>query len=232
MKRLPAFKVASVTVHRIMAFLESDLASHGGDNNGELKATHKQLTAFGIHHNAIGPGIREGEALGFWKITQPGIAGNADFRRPTLFRLTYVLFNKVKPTDDWRNIATVEEAETIAREARNVTPRGYPRRPVKRGLNGNSQYRKTRKPIPETGSGNAPFSLPETGSGNGKSPHPETGSTIYKSSHLTLEAGVRTGSGDGVVVPIKQPWTTPAMPIEITDPAVLAIFGVIPKNVA
>ncbi len=47
----------------------------------------------------------------------PGRAGNAEFRKPNLFRLTY-LSTQVGPSDEWQKI-TENEAERIARAARS-----------------------------------------------------------------------------------------------------------------
>nr|WP_166487971.1 hypothetical protein [Mesorhizobium ciceri] len=48
--------------------------------------------------------MREVVALGFVEITQEGRAGNAEWRRPNFFRLTYRHTEKTEPTDDWRKI--------------------------------------------------------------------------------------------------------------------------------
>ena len=170
MLRSPAFRALSLTGHRILACIESEYCRHGGKDNGKLPVTHQNFQRFGIHHNAIGPGLRETQALGFIEITQRGLAGNADHRRPNLFRLTYL----DAPTDEWRKVAK-EEAEAIANKARANKPTGYPRLRRKRT---NSQYRKTRKPIPETSIGKPPFPIPETGSEEPETPIPETSSTI------------------------------------------------------
>ena len=94
MVRSPAFQVMSLTGHRILACIESEHCRHGGRDNGKLPVPHQAFRQFGIHRHAVGPGIREVEALGFHEITQHGIAGNAEFRRPTLFRLTYLPANR------------------------------------------------------------------------------------------------------------------------------------------
>jgi hypothetical protein len=58
-------------------------------------------------------------ALGFAEITEAGRAGNAEFRKPNRFRLTYLVTN-VGPTDEWQKI-TENEAEAIAQAARSKT---------------------------------------------------------------------------------------------------------------
>jgi hypothetical protein len=123
----PAFRVLSLSARRVLDRLEIELAHHGGQDNGKLPCTYQHFHEYGIHRHAIGPGIRECVALGFLEITEPGRAGNAEFRSPNLFRLTYKSTRVEGPTDDWRSISTFEEAETIARAARTASPRDLKR---------------------------------------------------------------------------------------------------------
>src|SRR5581483_5219485 len=67
--------------------------------------------------HSIGPAIREVTALGFVEITEDGRAGNADWRRPNLFRLTYRHVDRANPTNEWHRI-TEDEAHMIAKGAR------------------------------------------------------------------------------------------------------------------
>ena len=64
------------------------------------------------------PALREVVALGFVEITEVGRAGNAEFRRPNFFRLTY-RHTRYAPTDEWKKI-TEDEARFLARSARTV----------------------------------------------------------------------------------------------------------------
>jgi hypothetical protein len=104
MLRSPAMRALSLTGRRILDCVEIELASHGGKDNGQLPVTHTDLVEFGIHDHAIGPGLREVEALGFVEIKR-GRAGNAEFRRPNLFRLTYRPTEDKHETNEWRQIA-------------------------------------------------------------------------------------------------------------------------------
>jgi hypothetical protein len=114
----PAFRVLSLSARRILDRLEIELAHHGGQDNGKLPVTYEHFHEYGIHRHAIGPGIGECIALGFVEITEPGRAGNAEFRAPNLFRLTYKNTRVEGPTDDWRRIENVNDAKAIARAAR------------------------------------------------------------------------------------------------------------------
>jgi hypothetical protein len=114
-----AFRVLSPSGHRILARVEIELGHHGGQDNGKLPVTFDNFVDYGIHRHAIAPAIRECEALGFLEVTQRGRAGNAEFRCPNLFRLTYVTAPGPPPTHEWRKIETIEQAEMLARNARN-----------------------------------------------------------------------------------------------------------------
>jgi hypothetical protein len=61
-------------------------------------------------------------ALGFAEITERGRAGNAEFRSPHKFRLTYFHVGRAPPTNEWQRIKTVEEAQALARAARLEVP--------------------------------------------------------------------------------------------------------------
>ena len=113
----PAFGALSLSGHRVLARLEVELAHHAGTDNGNLPVTFDDFEHFGIHRHAVAPGLREAEALGFieWK---HGAAGNATFRRPGLFRLTYLHTDFAEPTDEWRRIKTEAEAWQLAHFAR------------------------------------------------------------------------------------------------------------------
>jgi hypothetical protein len=97
--------------------IEIELADHGGADNGKLPVTYDDFERYGIHRHAIGPAIREVVALGFVEITEAGRAGNAEWRKPNLFRLTYRP-TKYEATNEWEKIKTPGEAEAIAQAAR------------------------------------------------------------------------------------------------------------------
>jgi hypothetical protein len=55
-------------------------------------------------------------------VTEAGRAGNADYRKPNLFRLTYKHTNRSGPTHEWKKIAA-DDVAIIARRARGAPPR-------------------------------------------------------------------------------------------------------------
>ena len=116
--RSPAWRALSLSARRILDRLEIEMADHGGTDNGKLPATYDDFERYGLHRHAIAPAIREAVALGFLEITQLGRAGNAEWRRPNLFRLTYRHTDNDGPTNEWEKIETDGQAEALARTAR------------------------------------------------------------------------------------------------------------------
>ena len=86
----PAWRALSLSARQFLDRLEIELAHHGGNDIDKLPLTYEQLEEYGMDRHAIAPAIREAVALGFAEITEYGRAGNAEFRRPTLFRITYL----------------------------------------------------------------------------------------------------------------------------------------------
>jgi hypothetical protein len=118
----PAYRVLSRAAHQVLARIEIEHLRHGGNDNGTLAVTFDDFVTYGVHRHAIAPAIREGVALGFVEITQQGRAGNADWRRPSLYRLTYLPAGTATPTHEWRSI-TKDDATMLAKGARRPTPK-------------------------------------------------------------------------------------------------------------
>ena len=118
----PAYRVLSRSALMVISRIEIELAHHGGNDNGRLPVTTDQFVKYGgLHRSAVAPAIREAEALGFIKVIERGRGGNAEYRRPNMFYLTFANARDAKsepPTHEWRRIKTVEEAERIAHDAR------------------------------------------------------------------------------------------------------------------
>ena len=142
----PAHRALSLSGHRVLARLEIEIGHHGGNDNGKLPVTFDHFHEYGIHRHAIAPAIREAVALGFAEITQEGRSGNGEFRRPNLYRLTYRPTDKTAATDEWRKIATLEDAEAVSEAARkNKRPV-----PVSASFQCRKPHHKSKSPVPET----------------------------------------------------------------------------------
>jgi hypothetical protein len=122
MIKSPAWSVLSLSARRVLDRIEIEHADHGGYDNGRLPVTYDDFERFGIHRHAIRAAIQETVALGFSEITERGRAGNAEFRSPHKFRVTYFPVGRAPPTNEWQRIKTVEEAQTRARAARRKAP--------------------------------------------------------------------------------------------------------------
>jgi hypothetical protein len=117
----PSYRALSLSGHRIWARIQIEHAKHGGQENGKLPVTYRDFEEFGVCMDAIGPGIREVEALGFIRVTEEGRAGNGEWRKPNKFALTHLpTVDNPKPTEDWKRIKTIEDAITIAAAARKA----------------------------------------------------------------------------------------------------------------
>jgi hypothetical protein len=125
----PAYRALSLSGRRVLERIEIELAQHGGQDNGGLPVTYDDFERYGIRRDCIAPAIRELVALKFIEITKPGRAGNAEFRAPNLFRLTYRHTKREGPSHDWRRIATTEQATKLARQARRMITKHH-RTPV------------------------------------------------------------------------------------------------------
>ena len=117
-----AWRALSLSAHRVLDRLEIEIAKHGGTGNGDLICPYDDFERYGIDRHAIGPALRELAALGFIEVTDRGVAGNAEFRAPSRYRLTYRSTGRHNATHDWRRIDSVNDAAALARAARASQP--------------------------------------------------------------------------------------------------------------
>ena len=118
MLEAPSYRVLSLSARRVLDRLEIELAHHGGMDNGRLPVTYDNIEQYGIDRHAIAPAIKELVALGFIEIAEHGRAGNAEWRTPNRFRITYKETKDAAPTHEWKRIQTLERAAAKARAAR------------------------------------------------------------------------------------------------------------------
>jgi len=119
MQESPAFRVLSLSAHRALCRIEIE----PGRENGRLPVTYTDFVAYGVSKHAVAPALRELEALGFIEVTERGRGGNAEWRIPNKFRLTYrpVSYAPYAETNEWKLIKTVERAEELSEAARQKT---------------------------------------------------------------------------------------------------------------
>jgi hypothetical protein len=166
MRCSPAWRVLSLAARRQLDLLELELGKHRGKNNGRICVTYDDFERYGIGRNNIGPALRELEVLGFIRITERGRGGNAEYRSPSFYALTYLL----PATNDWQRFATIEEARAAAQMAR----KGGKKYSVKNIFHPPNRWA---VPPPEPVGGNGQFSPPEPVSRGSNFPPPEPVST-------------------------------------------------------
>lgn len=167
-----AYRVLSRSGHMVLARIEIELAHHGGNDNGRLPVTTEDFVQYGMHRTSVAPAIREAEALGFIRITERGHGGNAEYRSPNLFYLTYGHSRDSKkspPTHDWRRFETLEEANQIARTARSNKSRSAVER-------GKASWRK-RQQKTKSGTENTRLSVLKNSLETSESPVRDSGTT-------------------------------------------------------
>lgn len=147
----PAYRALSLSAHRVLARIEIELGHHGGTDNGKLPVTYSDFEQYGVHRHSIGPAIREAVALGFLEVTEIGRAGNAEFRSPNKFRLTYAYATNIRPTHEWQRIETDEQAAALVKEARRQLEKKQKSSGGKRTFTGGgNRHRKPKFPVVES----------------------------------------------------------------------------------
>lgn len=108
-----AYRVLSRAAHLVLSRIELELRYNGGKQNGRLIVTYEDLERYGLDRGSIAPALRELEALGFIEITQHGRGGNAEYRVPNYFRLTYepTAWNR---TNDWKRYPACADRDADA----------------------------------------------------------------------------------------------------------------------
>ncbi len=119
---------------RILDRLEMEHMHHGGSENGRLPCTYTDFAQAGIRRQSVSVAIRQCQALGFLIVSKRGGLSRAENRWPSTYRLTYVVGTKssAPPTNDWRKIATKEEAMSALRYCTKTKSRVRKRTTVRR----------------------------------------------------------------------------------------------------
>ncbi len=145
----PAWQVLSLSGRRVLDRVRIELGRHAGHECSRLCVTYDDFERYGIHRHSIAPAIREVVALGFLRITRQGRAGNAEFRQPTYYQLTFINNTDGEPlTHEWRRFGSVEEARAAAQAARATI--GKNRKPMvdsATGISGGECTTKRKTPV-------------------------------------------------------------------------------------
>jgi hypothetical protein len=199
MMESPAFRVLSLSARRVLDRIEIEHAHHGGHDNGALPVTYDDFVRYGVHRRRVAPAIRELEALGIIRVIR-GCGGNADFRMPSKFTLTNRQTEEgAKPTDDWKKIQTIEEAEALACAARPLVKRAKSktvnRCPLVTRFSATRGQRKQKNPMPLGG----------------------TTGPVYKGALLSISRG-----GGSAPAPSPLPENHPTVVVDISPLAVVS----------
>ena len=128
MKESPAWRALPDNGRRVLDLLETEHMRHAGTANGQLAYTYDQFQKSGIRRASVALAIRQCVALGFLEVTRVGYKSAAEFKVPSLYRLTYV-FGRAKgamgkagrqdPTEEWQQILDDDGAAKALAAARS-----------------------------------------------------------------------------------------------------------------
>ena len=125
LRESPAWRALPDNTRRVLDRLELEHLRHAGSENGNLPCTYSDFVEAGLRRASVSLAIRQCEALGFLQITRRGGRSISDVRRPSLYRLTYVVGRGKSdvPTDEWKRIASAADSAAALKRAaceRNV----------------------------------------------------------------------------------------------------------------
>jgi len=119
-----AWRSQSINCRRFLDFLMLEHMGHGGKENGNLRAPHRQLEAFGVGARHITAAIREAEELGLVDCHRGGM------RVATRYTLTWLPLHDGAPISDrWRTHCDPKLAPLAAGKSRNLPSDGKARLP-------------------------------------------------------------------------------------------------------
>ena len=119
------WRALTLTARRVLDRVCLELRDNGGYQDSPkhkgLCVTYQDFDDYGIDRHAIGPALREVVELGFLEIVQLGRAGNAEWRRPSRFHLTFINSQDIEPLHSWKRHRhkSLQEVKAIAAKARS-----------------------------------------------------------------------------------------------------------------
>jgi hypothetical protein len=117
--RSDAWRSQGINTRRLIDFLMEEHMTHGGAENGKLKAPYEQLEEFGIGASYVADAIREAEVLGLVDCHRGGI------RVATTYTLTWLpLHDGSAPPDRWRAYRNAKLRPLRTSKNRNLPSEG------------------------------------------------------------------------------------------------------------
>jgi hypothetical protein len=116
----------SKSLHVTWKFFLAEHSNQGGQENGRLKITSRDMEIYGIHHRFQPKAIDELVAAGFIKVIVPGRrCCGADKGHPPQYAITWLPIiepeNMTKPTNEWRNFNPAAAGFSRARNVVHLT---------------------------------------------------------------------------------------------------------------
>lgn len=105
----------SLAARRCLDRLLIEHMHHAGKENGRLKVTYEDFAAFGVRRASIAAALRELEDTKLIVVVERGRGGNREYRKATVFRITFLLTPEYEATDDWRKYERVQPRDIDSR---------------------------------------------------------------------------------------------------------------------
>lgn len=102
----------TLAARRILDRLELEHMDHAGRENGRLPCSYRDFEAFGVRKASVREALGLLCSLGFVEVTEPGRAGNGEWRRVARYRLTYLATPDAEATDDWKRSTPPRDIES------------------------------------------------------------------------------------------------------------------------
>jgi hypothetical protein len=117
----PVWRALGIAERRLLDRLELEILRNGGNRaNGSLEVSYEQFYASGVRKDGIRPALDMVTAFGLLVTTEQGRGGNAEHRKGSKYRLTYLSapipggVEIYGPTDEWRLIEASDVKRILA----------------------------------------------------------------------------------------------------------------------
>jgi hypothetical protein len=111
-----AWGVLTLVDRKVLDRLCIEHMAHAGTENGNLKCTFSNFEEHGIRRSSIAGSIRRLEALGLIRVVERGRITKAEFKFPSIYRLTFIQGN-IPATNEWKQIRDMNTAKQVAAKA-------------------------------------------------------------------------------------------------------------------
>jgi DNA-binding transcriptional ArsR family regulator len=124
-----ALATLSLAARRCLDRFLIEHMQHAGKENGRLKVTYEDFATFGVRRASIAAALRELEERGLIEVVERGRGGNREYRKATVFRITFLPTSEAEPTDGWRKFDPHPPRDIDSRRENEPGPVGAKTRP-------------------------------------------------------------------------------------------------------